>query len=91
MKDNQGEEETTVIKYLGLFGCPLDTIKMEEYQRVSVVHLRITIQGRRQSLKSGGAHNVEKRASCCKFLHNSHAHAYYVNDRFEKIAMQLHD
>ena len=42
--------------------------------------------------KWGGAHNVEKRASCCKFLHNAHAHAYYVNIQlycYEKIAMQL--
>ena len=37
VKDNQGEEETTVIKYLGLCGSPLDTIRMEEYKRVSVV------------------------------------------------------
>lgn len=35
VKDNQGEEETTVITHIGLFGCPLDTTNMSEFKRVA--------------------------------------------------------
>ena len=37
VQDNQGDEETTVIQYLGLFGTPLDTTNMKDFKRVSKI------------------------------------------------------
>ena len=34
VKDNQGDEETTVIDYLGLIGTPVNTTKMDDFKRV---------------------------------------------------------
>ena len=41
VQSNQGDEETTVVNYLGIIGSPVDTTNMEDFKRVRCF-LRLT-------------------------------------------------
>ena len=36
IQDNQGGEETTVVNHIDIFGSPLDSINMKQFQRASL-------------------------------------------------------